>query len=57
MSLGFWFRPFAHPRCSDVEDDELRLALVARLPRGFLAEYHETRLSKAEKESERRQAR
>ena len=42
---------------ADLEDDELRLALVARLSRGFLAEYHEARLSKAEKESERRQAR
>ena len=33
-----------------VEDDELRLALVARLSRGFLADYHEARLSKPRKE-------
>ena len=40
-----------------VEDDELRLALVARLSRGFLAEYHEARLSNTEDEHERRKAR
>ena len=40
-----------------VGDDQLQLALVARLSRGFLAEYHEARLSKAEKKRERRQAR
>ena len=42
---------------ADLRNDDLRLALLARLSRGFLAEYHETRLSKAEKESERRQTR
>lgn len=41
---------------ADVEDDDLRLALVARLSRGFLADYHEARLSKTEDEHERRKA-
>ena len=39
-----------------VQDDELRLALVARLSRGFLAEYHEARLSRTEHGHERRNA-
>ena len=43
-----------------LEDDDLRLALIARLSRGFLADYREARRSKTEDEDddyERRQTR
>ena len=38
-------------------NDDLRLALIARLSSGFLADYHQARLSQTEDEHERRQAR
>ena len=43
-------------RIAELDDDGLRLALIARLSRDFLAEYHEARLSRTEDEHERRKA-
>lgn len=38
-------------------NDELRLAIIARLTREFLGQYHKSRLSEAEDEDDRRQTR
>ena len=43
-------------RLADLGSDDLRLALIARLSRDFLADYHEARLARPEDDHEQRQA-